>query len=189
MSEGSIVSTKKKIVIGVIVMAVTAILLVLVFLFAPDPIPMDWSKVQKIPTNVTLLAAGDERNPTDAPALVKLNEDGTVDDSPWKVLQFTDMHLMQDHDRNVVTMENFIAALNREKPDFVAITGDIITRPRGRARAIQLADVFEKMGIYWCYCLGNHEGDSAPLQTPFAGSRWWEYRFEWSDCLPRTREK
>ena len=163
MSEGNIVSTKKKIVIGVIVMAVTAILLVLVFLFAPDPIPMDWSKVQKIPTNVTLLAAGDERNPTDAPALVKLNEDGTVDDSPWKVLQFTDMHLMQDHDRNVVTMENFIAALNREKPDFVAITGDVITRPRGRARAIQLADVFEKMGIYWCYCLGNHEGDSAPF--------------------------
>ncbi len=163
MSEGSIFSTKKKIVIGVIVMAVTAILLVLVFLFAPDPIPMDWSKVQKIPTNVTLLAAGDERNPTDAPALVKLNEDGTVDDSPWKVLQFTDMHLMQDHDRNIVTMENFIAALNREKPDFVAITGDIITRPRGRARAIQLADVFEKMGIYWCYCLGNHEGDSAPF--------------------------
>ena len=162
MSEGSVISTKKKIVIAIIIAVVTALLLVAVYLFAPDPIPFDWSKVQKIPTNVTLLAAGDERNPTDASALVKLNEDGTVDESPWKVLQFTDMHLMQEHSRNLETINNFIDALNREKPDFVAITGDIITRPRGRARAIQFADIFEKMGIYWCYCLGNHEGDSAP---------------------------
>ena len=149
-SMGGTLSTKKKIIIAVIIAVCFVVAIVLVYLFGPDPMPVDWSKVQKIPNNVTLLAAGDERNPTDASALVKLNEDGTVDDTPWKILQFTDMHLMQDHDRNVVTMENFIAALNREKPDFVAITGDIITRPRGRARAIQLADVFEKMGIYWC---------------------------------------
>ena len=167
MSEGSVISTKKKIVIAVVIAVVTALLLVVVYLFAPDPIPFDWSKVQKIPTNVTLLAAGDERNPTDASALVKLNEDGTVDESPWKVLQFTDMHLTQADDRNEISLNYFLDTLKREKPDFVVLTGDIITRPRGRARAVQLAEIFEKTGIYWCYCLGNHEGDS----TPFTLSR------------------
>ena len=163
MREGNIISTKNKIIIGAIILVVTALLVVAVFLFTPDPMPIDWSNVKRITTNVTLLEAGAENNPTNASALVKLNEDGTVDASPWKILQFTDMHLMQDHSRNVVTMNNFIDTLNREKPDFVAITGDIITRPRGRARAIQLAEIFEKAGIYWCYCLGNHEGDSAPF--------------------------
>ena len=163
MSEGSVISTKKKIIIGVVVLICTAVLVVSVFMFSPDPMTIDWSTVQKVPNNVTLLSADDERNSTGATALVKLNEDGTVDESPWKVLQFTDMHLMQFHDQNAVTMGYFIETIKRERPDFVVLTGDIITRPRGRARAIQLADVFEKMGIYWCYCLGNHEGDSPPF--------------------------
>lgn len=156
-------STKKKIIIAVVVAVVTIVAIVAVFMFGPDPMPVDWSKVHLIPTNVTLLAAEDEKNPTDASALVKLNEDGSVDTTPWKILQFTDMHLTQAHDKNEVSLNYFIDTLNREKPDFVVLTGDIITRPLGRARAIQLADIFEKAGVYWCYCLGNHEGDSAPF--------------------------
>ena len=167
MSEGNVISTKKKIIIGAIILVVAALLIVTVFLFAPDPMPVDWSKVKKIPTNVTLLEAGAENNPTDASALVKLKEDGTPDDSPWRILQFTDLHFTQAHDRNEISLNYFIDTLNREKPDFVVLTGDIITRPRGRARAIQLAQIFEKAGVYWCYCLGNHEGDS----TPFTLSR------------------
>ena len=160
---GRLVSTRKVIVTAVLILVITGVLIMCAFFFAPDPMRVDWNKVEKIPTNVTFLDASDERNPTDAGALVKLNEDGTIDTTPWKVLQFTDMHLMQEDDRNDETIGYFIDTLKREKPDFVVLTGDIITRPRGRARAIQLADIFEKMGIYWCYCLGNHEGDSAPF--------------------------
>ena len=155
-------SLKKIIIVSVILLVFVGVGILSIVLFGPDPMPVDWSKVQKIPNNVTLLSADDTRNPTDASALVKFNDDGTIDTSDWKVLQFTDLHFMQDDERNNVTLSLMIDTLRREKPDFVVLTGDIITRPRGRARAIQLADIFEKMGIYWCYCLGNHEGDSTP---------------------------
>ncbi len=161
--ENVFISFKKVVVTAVIVLVLFALAIVAVVLFAPDAMPVDWSKVRKIPTKVTLLAAEDDRNPTDTHALVKLNDDGKPDASDWKVLQFTDIHLTQDHERNKVNLNYLIDTLNREKPDFVVLTGDIITRPRGRARAIQLAQIFERMGIYWSYCLGNHEGDSMPF--------------------------
>ena len=156
-------SSRKKIIVSVIVAICGILALVAAYLFAPDPMPVDWDKVEYIPSNVTLLATDDERNPTDAVALVRYAQDGAIDASDWKVLQFTDMHLTQEHERNTVSLNLFIDTLKREKPDFVALTGDIITRPLGRARAVQLAEIFEKMNIYWCACLGNHEGDSAPF--------------------------
>ena len=152
---------------AVVIMIVAAVLIVGIVvtgcvIFRPIPMKIDWSKVNKIDSNVTYLAAGEGGNKTDAQALVKLNADGSVDDSPWKILQFTDMHLSHILDTTNNTIDHFIDALNKEKPDFVAITGDIITRNGARPRAKQLAEIFEKTGIYWGYVLGNHEGDSDP---------------------------
>ncbi|MBQ7713229.1 MAG: metallophosphoesterase [Clostridia bacterium] len=164
MNGDSKQSTKMKIVISVIFVVVAVLAIVLVNMFGPDPMPVDWSKVQYIPSNVVLLEAGAEHNPsTENVALVRYNEDEKIDNSDWKVLQFSDMHLTQADDRNEITLTHFIDAIRREKPDFVVLTGDIITRPLGRARAVQLAEIFEKMNVYWCFCLGNHEGDSAPF--------------------------
>ncbi len=154
---------KTKIVIIVSVALVVIIVALGLIMFMPIPMKVNWNKVKKIESKVTYLAADAENNPTDAQALVKLNEDGTIDDSPWKVLQFSDMHLSHELNTTNNTIDHFIDALNKEKPDFVAITGDVITRKGGRPRAKQLAEIFEKMGIYWGYVLGNHEGDSNPF--------------------------
>ena len=163
MNGDSKVSTRFKITVAVIVTVVSILAIVLVVLFGPDPMPVDWSKVEYIPSNVTLLEAGAKNNPSkDNVALVRY-KDGEPDNSDWKVLQFTDMHLTQEDDNNEVSLNYFIETLKRERPDFVVLTGDIITRPLGRARAVQLAQIFERMNIYWCYCLGNHEGDSYPF--------------------------
>ncbi len=159
-------STKRRIFIGVSMFVLSALLIVIVYLFGPDPMVVDWQKVQRVPNHVELLSKNDSRNPmSDTVALVKYTDDTktVIDTSPWKVLQFTDMHLTQEDDTNTTTLDNFLAAMKRERPDFVVLTGDIITRPQGRARAVQLAEMFEKMGVYWCYCLGNHEGDSEPF--------------------------
>ncbi len=158
-------SKKSMIIMIVAIVTAAAIIGVTVWgliAFMPMPMKIDWNKVNKIESKVTYLAAGEGNNATDAQALVKLNPDGTIDDSPWKILQFTDMHLSHELKTTNNTIDHFIDALNREKPDFVAITGDIITRKGGRPRAKQLAEIFEKMGIYWAYVLGNHEGDSDP---------------------------
>lgn len=155
-------SLKVFIIIAVAAILVIAILVYGLVAFLPAPMKINWDKVNKIDSNVVLLAAGEGGNKTDAQALVKLNPDGTIDDSPWKILQFTDMHLSQMLATTNNTIDHFIDALNQEKPDFVAITGDIITRKGSRPRAEQLAEIFEKTGIYWGYVLGNHEGDSYP---------------------------
>lgn len=155
-------SIKKKIIVISVSVFAAILAIVVIILFGPIPMNVDWENLPEINSNVVLLEAGVEHNPTDAPALVKMNGDA-IDTSDWKVLQFTDMHLSETNEGdlgNDRTIKMFVETIERESPDFVAFTGDIITSISGRARAIQLCEMMEKMGVYWAYCLGNHEGDA-----------------------------
>lgn len=150
------------IIIGILIAAIIGVSAYFAYAFSPRSMNIDWDAVQPSNTNVALLSADDQRNVTGAPALVKLNADGTIDPSDWKVLQFTDMHLSHEMKSTNDTIKRFIETLNKEKPDFVVLTGDIVTRLGGKIRLKQLSDIFERAGIYWAYVLGNHEGDSDP---------------------------
>ena len=150
------------IVVGVFAAAVIGVTAYLLYAFLPRAMDIDWDSIQPSNTNVTLLAADDDRNETGSPALVKLDANGNVTSSEWKVLQFTDMHLSHEMKTTNDTIAHFIDTLNEEKPDFVVLTGDIVTRLGGKVRLQQLSKIFEKAGIYWTYVLGNHEGDSDP---------------------------
>ena len=143
-------------------LAIIAITIVYLYQYMPRAMDIDWDGIKQANNGVTLLAADDPKNATGNPALVKLDENDAITSSEWKVLQFTDMHLSHEMDTTNATIKNFIDALNREKPDFVVLTGDIVTRLGGKVRLEQLAEIFEKAGIYWVYVLGNHEGDSDP---------------------------
>ena len=154
---------KTKIILAVSISLAVIISVVCVILFAPLPMNVDWDSIYDIESNVELLEANAEGNPTDAPALIKKNADGSVDTSDWKILQFTDMHLSEQNKGdlgNDRTIDEYIKAIEKEKPDFVVLTGDIITSIRGRRRATQLCEIMEKLGVYWAYNLGNHEGDA-----------------------------
>ena len=155
---------KKKIIISSSIFVAIAVIVVCVILFAPLPMHIDWDSIYDIESNVELIPAGAEGNPSnESVALVKKNADGSIDTSDWKVLQFTDMHLSEKNGGdlgNDRTIRECIAAIERERPDFVALSGDIVTSFRGRARAVQLCEVMERLGVYWAYCLGNHEGDA-----------------------------
>jgi len=146
---------KAKIAAIVSVSLIAVISIVCVFLFGPMPMRVDWSKVHKVETNVSLKTDFKDGKPAE---LIKLNEDG-VDETPWKVLQFTDLHYGDKMTENENTLNKMLAAIYEEKPDYVVMTGDIITSIRGRSRAVQLCNIFEKLGIYWTYVIGNHEGD------------------------------
>ncbi len=150
---------KKKVIISVCIALFVIIAALAILLYGPQPMHVDWNKIHPIESNVTLLAPGEGGNQTDAPALVKLNEDGSIDTTPWRVLQFTDMHYSERMAENERTLDNFLKAIYQEKPDYVTFTGDIVTSIRGRSRVIQFAEIMEKLGVYWSYCLGNHEGD------------------------------
>ncbi len=151
------ISKKSKIVIIVVAcVLVVAIGLGCYFMFGPMPMRVDWSKIREVKNNVTLLTAGENGKPAE---LIKYNADGSVDENPWKVMQLTDLHFGDKMNENEITLNKMLDAIYAEKPDYVVMTGDIITSIRGKSRAEQLCKIFEKLGIYWTYVLGNHEGD------------------------------
>ena len=153
-------SLKKRIAIIVVIVILSAVMITSVVLFGPTPMHFDWNELYDIGSEVKLLEAGAEGNPyDDAPALIKTEHPN----SDWKILQFTDLHLSHKNyagNNNDITLKKYIETIQREQPDFVVLTGDIITSSGGRSRAIQFAEIMERLGVYWAYNLGNHEGEN-----------------------------
>ncbi len=89
--------------------------------------------------------------------IAKYNDDGTIDNSPFKILNATDLHLDEDYDLNDKTLQFFINRVRDEKPDLVIFTGDVILSKYQQIDAIQFGQLMEKMGVYWAYVFGNHE--------------------------------
>ncbi|RKD88270.1 PA14 domain-containing protein [Mangrovibacterium diazotrophicum] len=92
-------------------------------------------------------------------AEVKLNfrEDGT-----YKIVQFTDIHWEPGMPANGLTLQTMSVILDKEKPDLVVLTGDIVTAGdpvRGWKEVIQPM-VDRKLA--WISTYGNHdsEGDT-----------------------------
>ncbi len=89
--------------------------------------------------------------------IAKFNDDGTYDNSPFKILNATDMHLDEDYGLNDKTLQFFVNQIRDEKPDLVIFTGDVILSKYQQIDAIQFGQLMEKMGVYWAYVFGNHE--------------------------------
>lgn len=83
----------------------------------------------------------------------------------FKVMAFTDMHLDANREEGSITLEMMIRNIVAEKPDFVVLLGDCITAAFTGYRAHQLCKIFEELGVYWTYTLGNHEHDNAFCMT------------------------
>ncbi len=89
--------------------------------------------------------------------IAKFNDDGSYDNSPFKILNATDMHLDEDYDLNDKTLQYFVNQVRDEKPDLVIFTGDVILSKYQQIDAIQFGQLMEKLGVYWAYVFGNHE--------------------------------
>jgi hypothetical protein len=88
-----------------------------------------------------------------------------TDDSPFKILMFTDLHFATPVPKDPVkahkkTAEMLVENIRREKPDLVLVGGDNVTSNLNRMRSHQFARMFEKLGVYWGGVIGNHEGDN-----------------------------
>ena len=108
-------------------------------------IPHIGSKVKIISENETSTFIG------------KFNADGSYDNSPFKILTFTDMHTGEDYDLNDKVLQLMIDNIEEVKPDLVIFTGDCIQAKYQQIDAIQFGQLFEKLGVYWAYSFGNHE--------------------------------
>lgn len=86
--------------------------------------------------------------------VLKFNKEGK-----FKIVQFTDVHYQKDTLASETAIKLINEALDKEKPDLVVFTGDIVfSRPAKEG----LDDVFAqviKRKIPWTYVFGNHDDE------------------------------
>ena len=111
-------------------------------------ISYDIASVEKIKNDVEIVKE-DEDSVT-----IKKNSDGE-----FKVLMFTDTHLKGDKDLDNITVTYLVKNITEQKPDLVILGGDNVTYGFNKKRNVELAELFENLGVYWATVLGNHEGD------------------------------
>ena len=80
-------------------------------------------------------------------------------DEDFKVMMFTDMHIKGDKELDNITLTYMVKNITEQNPDLVILGGDNVTYGFNKKRNVQLAELFENLGVYWASVLGNHEGD------------------------------
>lgn len=96
--------------------------------------------------------------------ILKFNENGE-----FKIAQFTDTHINMDKNSNLYSYEIVRKVLEKERPDFIILTGDIITQAnpiKGYERFVALFNEFE---IPWAVVFGNHESEYQFPRDSLAG--------------------
>lgn len=102
-----------------------------------------------------------------------LDENGRytfVTDDEFKILQFSDVHIgagFMSIKKDNLALNAVAAMVTAEKPDLVIVTGDI-TYPvpvqagtfNNKENAKLFASLMERLGVYWCAALGNHDSES-----------------------------
>ena len=111
-------------------------------------IPYDISSVDKLNSDIEIVAE------TEDSVTVKKKSDGD-----FKVLMFTDTHLKGDRELDNMTVSYMVKNIKLQNPDLVILGGDNVTYGFNKKRNVQLAELFENLGVYWATVLGNHEGD------------------------------
>ena len=98
--------------------------------------------------------------------VAKYRADGSIDPGEFRILTATDLHLDTKRpmtrggsaaDRNNKSMRMLVRQIKRLRPDLVIFTGDVNQSDCQQIDAVQLAQLFEKLGVYWAYAFGNHE--------------------------------
>lgn len=143
---------KKKKILTIVCCAVLALLLIgggVTYSFLPHPLNY---KIRGIAQVGNSLAVQDK---TADSVTVRQETDGD-----FKVLMFTDMHLDGKNKTSNLTVSHLVENIQKEKPDLMLLGGDNVTSGMNRKRCHQLAQIFEKLDVYWAGVIGNHEGDN-----------------------------
>lgn len=77
--------------------------------------------------------------------------------SEFKIVQFTDMHLQNSVSESVFELAKEIVEL--EKPDLVVITGDVTYQNSVADLLLRLATIFADKKIPWVAVFGNHDDE------------------------------
>lgn len=85
---------------------------------------------------------------------LRFNENGE-----FLIAQFTDIHWDNASENCSLTRQSIQYVLDRQKPDLVVLTGDIVTEAPAIDGWNAIAMIFEEAEIAWCVTLGNHDAE------------------------------
>ncbi len=88
--------------------------------------------------------------------ILKFNSEGN-----FKIVQFTDIHYKKLDKESKVAIKLINEVLDREKPDFVVFTGDVIYDKPVFEGLDDVFDPVSKRKIPWAYVFGNHDDEFA----------------------------
>jgi predicted phosphodiesterase len=77
----------------------------------------------------------------------------------FKIVQFTDTHVELHRNKNLSVYKTIKTVLDIEKPDFVILTGDIVTEDNPEEAYRRFAEIFKEAKIPWAAIWGNHDSE------------------------------
>lgn len=77
----------------------------------------------------------------------------------FKIAQFTDIHWSENSENCEATLKTIKMVLEKEQPDLVIITGDIVTDVPAKEGWLTLTKTFVDAGVPWAVTLGNHDAE------------------------------
>ena len=82
----------------------------------------------------------------------------------FKIAQFTDMHFYDGGPKSPQVIENIRAVLEKEKPNLVILTGDIVTGSKKEGESLRnweiLTDLFIEYNTPYAVAFGNHDDEA-----------------------------
>lgn len=92
-------------------------------------------------------------------------------DGKFKVLQLTDLHLTAgDEEGELETLARIRYEVETEKPDLIAITGDVISNG-GVCRPVfrRFLDAVDDLKVPFCFVFGNHDQEQDMTKAEISG--------------------
>ncbi len=98
---------------------------------------------------ISLVSRGQGKNSI---PVLKFNQD-----KKFKIVQFTDVHFQYNSFRSDSALVLIKTVIEREKPDLVILTGDVVCTKDTRKGWIKLSGILIDAKVPWAVVLGNHD--------------------------------
>lgn len=78
----------------------------------------------------------------------------------FKILQFTDIHWSQGSKNSPKTVQTMQEVIKKETPDFIVLTGDLVTGNKAKKGWMEMTKVLQNSKIPWTVTFGNHDEEN-----------------------------
>ena len=86
------------------------------------------------------------------------NDYTEADNTAFKILQITDVHILNDEKKDAKAFKTITAMVVTTKPDMIILTGDLTGEKENFTAFKTMGEYLESFNIPWGFVFGNHEG-------------------------------